>query len=162
MTLYEQLLEEAYNEGIIVKEVSLNSNADGLYMNNKIAINKNLNTVTDKACVLAEELGHHYTTIGNILDLKNINNAKQELQARKIAYNKLLPLDSLAETFFKNDVQNIYELSELLDLSVPFLKEALEYYTSKYGTHVFANDFLIVFEPSLYVYRVDEFNTKQY
>ena len=30
----------------------------------------------EKACVLAEELGHHYTTIGDIIDQKESENRK--------------------------------------------------------------------------------------
>ena len=65
--LYEDLLIEADMSNLIVKEKPLINN-DGLISGNRIAIRKNIATTTEKACVLAEELGHHYTTTGNILD----------------------------------------------------------------------------------------------
>ena len=40
----------------------------GLYCDGTIAISTDMKTDAEKACVLAEELGHHYTTYGNILD----------------------------------------------------------------------------------------------
>ena len=40
----------------------------GLYSDGTIAISTDMKTDAEKACVLAEELGHHYTTYGNILD----------------------------------------------------------------------------------------------
>ena len=58
---------------------------------------------TEKACVLAEELGHHYTTVGDIIDQKESENRKQELNSVHIAeitYNTLILLKrgSLAMT----------------------------------------------------------------
>lgn len=58
----------------------------GLYADNIIWINKYLPTSVEKACILAEELGHHYTTAGDILDQNDIENCKQELKA----YDSLL------------------------------------------------------------------------
>lgn len=153
MTLYEQLLEEAYQEGIIVKEVSLNSNADGLYMNNKIAINNKIPTSNQKSCILAEELGHHYTTVGNILDTNNIDNNKQELKARQVAYNKIASIESIANISFKNNITDLYELADITNISYEFLTESLEYYISKYGEYIKLENYLVILIPSLYVYK---------
>jgi hypothetical protein len=54
LNTFEKLEDEAYNNNILVKEVSLNSSVDGLYKNNKIALNKyKLNTTAEKACTIA-------------------------------------------------------------------------------------------------------------
>ena len=83
---------------LIVKEKPLINN-DGLISGNRIAIRKNIATTTEKACVLAEELGHHYTTTGNILDQQNVVNAKQELHARTWAYNECIGLIGIVKAF---------------------------------------------------------------
>ena len=83
---YEQLLTAADQEGLAVKEHPL-ADHDGLLSGNRIAIRKDIETQAEKSCVLAEELGHHYTTSGNILDQKNIMNRKQEYRARLYGYN---------------------------------------------------------------------------
>ena len=64
---YEEL--QIRNADLNMKEMDLSevSGLSGLYFNGNIAIEKKL-TQTQKTCVLAEELGHHYTTVGNILD----------------------------------------------------------------------------------------------
>ena len=62
---YEELLKEADSMGLIVKEKPLQS-GDGRIFNNKIAIRKDIPTQTEKACVLAEELGHHCTSSGTL------------------------------------------------------------------------------------------------
>ena len=70
----------------------------GLYYNGNIAIEKKL-TQTQKACVLAEELGHHYTTVGNILDQSDPAARKQELHARLWAYNKMVGLHGIVSAY---------------------------------------------------------------
>lgn len=50
----------------------------GLYIDGTITLNENLSTTSEKACILAEELGHYYTASGNILDQQE--NRKQELR----------------------------------------------------------------------------------
>lgn len=84
---YEQLLNTADQEGLAVKEQPLSTH-DGLIRGTRIAIRKDIPTQAKKACVLAEELGHHYTSTGNILDQTEIEHVKQERKARMWAYNK--------------------------------------------------------------------------
>ena len=85
---YEEL--QIQNADLNMKEMDLSevSGLKGLYYNGNIAIEKKL-TQNQKACVLAEELGHHYTTVGNILDQSDTGSMKQERKARLWAYNKL-------------------------------------------------------------------------
>lgn len=55
MNPYEELLEEAREEGLVVKEKDLQS-CDGRIKGNKIAIRKDIETTAEKADTLAEEL----------------------------------------------------------------------------------------------------------
>ena len=94
MTVYEELLEEVDDNGLIVREKPLSSSNGRIYKN-RIAISNKLRTTTEKACVLSEELGHHYTSVGCILDQTDIRNRKQERQARLWAYNKQIGICGL-------------------------------------------------------------------
>ena len=78
---YEELLKEADSLGLIVKEKPLQG-TDGRILNRRIAIRKDIPTQTEKSCVLAEELGHHYTSSGDILNQNIVTNRKQEFRAR--------------------------------------------------------------------------------
>lgn len=124
--LYERLLDEAYNEGLIVREKPLQYN-DGRIKGNRIAIRETIPTTMEKACVLAEELGHHHTTVGNILDQGDIGNQKQEHIARKWAYEKIVPRETIEEGLHKGYTE-IWSLADHLGVSEKFLKEALIYY----------------------------------
>nr|WP_312983759.1 hypothetical protein [Clostridioides sp.] len=84
------------------------------------------------ACTMAEELGDHYKSSGNILDDRKINNRKQEYKARLYAYDKLIGLRGLVNAFNAN-CKNIYEMAEYLDVTPKFLADSIECYRSKYG-----------------------------
>ena len=99
MNTYEKLVEQCENEGIKIIEKTFKSNAKGLIKGNKIGISKNIDTVSEKRCVLAEEMGHYYTTTGNILDQSTLENRKQEHKARKWGYNKLIGTQNIIKAF---------------------------------------------------------------
>ena len=71
LTEYEKLLNSAHDENItVIENYSFKSNRiKGLYSDNVIALSKNIKTENERKCVLAEELGHHYTSSGNIIDM---------------------------------------------------------------------------------------------
>lgn len=148
---YEALLIEADKNNLITKEKPLKA-YDGRIKDNKILIRKDMNT-TQKGCVLAEELGHHYTTVGDILDQSITENRKQERRARIWAYNKLIGLDGLINAY-ENKCQSMYETAEFLNVTERFLDEALEYYKSKYGVCTAVDNYIIYFEPTLGVAKI--------
>ena len=126
MTTYEDLLNEAYKEGITVKEKPLKYN-DGRIKGNKIAIRKSIETDKEKACILAEKLGHYYTTVGDILDQNDSNNRRQELIARKWAYEKILPIENILFAVQDGHTE-IWDMAEYLDVDEKFLRDALKCY----------------------------------
>jgi Zn-dependent peptidase ImmA (M78 family) len=143
---YETLLQTAEDEQIEVYEIIFPGGIKGLYGDSVIAINKRIETLKEKKCVLAEELGHHFTTSGNITDLKRVCNSKQEGQARKWSYEKLVPLTSIIQASFEC-CTILYELAEYLDVTEEFLREALTYYESKYGLYTEVDNYCIYFSP---------------
>lgn len=144
--MHRALLYEAEKEGIEVVYLPLRGRIKGLYYNNVIALNKNIDTTAEKTCILAEELGHYYTTAGNILDQKKIQNRKLERRARAWAYKKLVPLYKLVEAY-KDGIKNRFELAEYLQVTEEFLDEALKYYKEKYGMYYRLGKYWICFEP---------------
>lgn len=148
MTRYEYLLAEAENENIIVHE-NFNlagTRIKGLYCDNSVALSNELNTSAEKACVLAEELGHYYTTTGNILEQNDTMNRKQEYHARLLAYNKMVGLCGIIDAY-KRGCRNRYEISDYLGVSEDFLSETLNAYKSKYGLFTTVDNYTIYFEP---------------
>ncbi|WP_018934498.1 ImmA/IrrE family metallo-endopeptidase [Gracilibacillus lacisalsi] len=144
MYLYDTLLEECRNKDIEVYEKEMKS--AGLYSDSVIWLNKYLPTYTDKYCVLAEEIGHHYKTVGNILDQTKPKNRKQEKLARSWAYERIVPLHRIVEAH-KEYIRNKYELADFLGVTESFLDEALIRYKEKYGDFVHYERYAISLDP---------------
>ena len=151
MNKYESLVDAAANAGADVVDYSFSSpRIKGLYHDGVIAISKQLKTTAEKSCVLAEELGHHETSSGDILDLTNAANRKQEYRARILAYEKMVGLMGIVSCH-RAGCRNIYEMAEHLEVSEEFLVDALAYYHNKYGQHAEIDNYTIFFEPALAV-----------
>ena len=148
---YTDLLNEAKDEGLTVKEKVLNAH-DGRIKGNRIAIRRNMPTI-QKACVLAEELGHKYTTCGDILDLHSVEDQKQELRARLWAYNKMIGLQGIVNAY-KHGCSSLHETADFLEVTENFLSEALERYRSKYGSYTKLDNYVIYFEPNIGVMEI--------
>lgn len=147
MNTLEKLQDEAYSEGIDIVEKSFNSKRiKGLYCDSVIALSSDLKTSAEKACVLAEELGHHCTSSGDILDLSVVANRKQERAARLWAYNHMIGLRRLIDAF-EHGCNNRHEIATYLDVTEDFLIEALDCYREKYGVSVVVDNYIIYFEP---------------
>lgn len=129
--LYEELLSLADQEGLIVREKDLIDN-DGRIKNDRVAIRRDMTTVR-KACTLAEELGHHFTTVGDILDQSDVSNRKQEAKARLWSYEMMIGLDGLIRAF-EHGCRNRYEIAEYLDVTEELLQEAVDRWERIYGT----------------------------
>ena len=112
---YEELLIEHDSLNILELDLSEVSGLKGLYYNGSVAIEQQLTSV-EKTCVLAEELGHHYTSVGNILDMDISANRKQERQARLHGYNRLIGLTGLIRAY-EHGCTNRYETAEYLEVT---------------------------------------------
>lgn len=152
---YEELLIEAERAGLIVKEKPLPL-SDGRIKGKRIAIRQDIPTLKKKADVLAEELGHYYTTVGRIIEQNTVDARKQEHRARIKAYNMQIPLVDIIKAYNAH-CQNIYELSEYLDVSEDTISEALEAYRQIYGTGTIVEDYYVQFEPYLRIGRYFKF-----
>lgn len=151
MNSFERLEDEACRDGInVITHEFRNQRISGLYCDGTIGINKSINTSSGKACVLAEELGHHHTSVGNIIDMKDIRNRKQERQARLWGYNKLIGLTGIIKAF-QAGCQSRHEMAELLDVTEEYLQECIDCYRDKYGVCTEVDNYIIYFIPRLAV-----------
>lgn len=148
---YEELLIKSDIEGLTVKEKPIKGN-DGRIRNNRIAIRNDIETTAKKSCVLAEELGHHYTSSGDILDQSDTMNQKQEYRARLYGYNLKVGLMGIVQAY-EHKCRNLYEMAEYLDVTEKYLQEALVTYRNKYGACKEVDNYIIFFEPHLAVLR---------
>lgn len=148
MDKYEKLLDEASKENIAVFENYdfSGTRIDGLYCDGSIALSKDLGTTAEKACILQEELGHHYTSHGNIIDIEDVASRKQEHRARVWAYRKAFDLTDLISAY-KHGCKNRYEIAEYLNITELFLIDAIKHYQTQYGPYTSFGNYIIYFEP---------------
>ena len=67
------------------------------------------------------------TSSGDILDQNNISNRKQELLARKWAYEKIVPIEYIHFAISDGHTE-IWDMADYLDIDEEFLRDALKYY----------------------------------
>ena len=154
MNAYECLQNKACEDGIYIIEKDFSESIKGLYCDGTVAINENIETTAEKACVLAEELGHHYTSVGNILDMTDVQNRKQERQARLNGYNRLIGLSVLIRAY-EAGCSNRFEIAEYLEVTEEYLQECIDCYRDKYGVGTTVGDYYIMFIPNLRVWKID-------
>lgn len=147
---YNALLNEANAEGISIKERPFKT-YDGRLKGKDIYLRKDMNT-TEKSCVLAEELGHYYTTVGNILDMNVPENRKQERQARLWGYNRSIGLFGLIRAY-EHGCKDKYEIADYLDVTDEYLEECINCYRDKYGECKTVDNYTIYFIPNLMIFK---------
>ena len=154
MNSLERLEDEACRDGIEIVNCRFNSpRIKGLYCDKTIGLNLDIDTSAEKACVLAEELGHHHTSVGDILNMTDISNRKQERQARLWGYDKLIGLSGLIKAY-EAGCQNCFEMAEYLGVTDEYLCECLEVYRDKYGIGTTVDNYYVMFIPHLAVGKV--------
>ena len=148
MNRTDQIRLEAYSLGVDVVDWNFkDTRIKGLYCDGTIALSSKL-TNKEQAAVLAEELGHHLTAAGDILDQSVAANRKQELHGRIWAYNRLIGLTGIIRAY-RMGCRNRYEVAECLDVPEETLQEALTYYHARYGVCTQVDNYVIYFEPVL-------------
>ncbi|WP_041915533.1 ImmA/IrrE family metallo-endopeptidase [Bacillus amyloliquefaciens] len=153
--VYDYLLLEASRNRIEVIERIMPPRLKGLYNSGIVWINRQQSRI-EKGCTLAEELGHHFTSYGDILDQNKMENRKQEKRARNWAYKKLVPLTKIIDAQ-KAGIKSRYELAEFLNVTEVFLEEALKRYEEEYGLFKKVNGLTICFQPLGVIEMSEEF-----
>lgn len=164
MTKFEQLLDIAEKENIIIKFVDEIPEvfAEALYISKfgiRMILMANIlksNTIRMTE-VLAEELGHHFTSMGDNIEPKNyfdkINIDKCEAKALRWACNFLVPKDELIDELRKRPA-SIDELADGLSVSRDILMQSF-YYLSLNNEYLQIEDdrYLVLSSyPTLYMF----------
>jgi len=147
----QQLYKLIDQENIRLVEDDIPHRVKGLYFDHIIVLHKNIDTESERNSILAEELGHHFTSTGNILDQSSLSAIKQENSARRWAAEQLIKPERLIDAF-KAGVRSRWELSQFLDVTEAFIEESLVHMKKLYGERVAINEYIIHFEP-LWIYK---------
>ena len=147
----QQLYKLIEAENIELIEDDIPGRVKGLYFDNIIVLHKGIDTQSEKNCILAEELGHYFTSSGIHLDQSSSETIKQEYQARRWATKQMLNPLRLIDAF-KTGVRNRWELAQFLDLTEDFIDESLIQLKELYGDSLRIEMYTVHFSP-LWVYK---------
>lgn len=130
MTRYENLICYAENIGAKVIEHDFGfTDKFGWCIDNHIYINNSM-TENEKYEVLSEEIGHYKTTFGNITNLDDVRNLKQEIKARDISIQEICNIDKIISCI-KRGAKDRYEIAEMLCISDELFDNAITYHSRK-------------------------------
>jgi Domain of unknown function (DUF955). len=133
----EKMLELAYKEGIDVEEFDFPPPLRGIYICQldanamAIGLDKNLDTIAEKRSIMAEELGHHFTTVGQCIsrEFYNYSNRlqidKAEYVALRWAANYLISDDDLLDAL-QEGLDDISSLAERFTVTPDIIKLRLK------------------------------------
>lgn len=141
----EAMLNLACRENIIVEEFYLEPPLKGIYICQDgrppvIGLSTAINTMAEKRSVMAEELGHHFTTIGDCLPRQFYNYAhrltisKAEYKALRWAANHLISdndlFDMLREGLYKpcELAEYFCVVPEIINTKINLLKNSYRFY----------------------------------
>jgi len=148
--------------GIHIERIKLPANLKAIYYADPkttpvVVIDSSVNTHNEEACLLAEEIGHHFTSCGNLLtdsDLHKTIISKQEYLARKWAFKYMISLSDLVDAHLSG-CRTIHDVAEHLEITDEFLREAVKVFENIYGSYKLHNGYRIYFDP-LWVEKIDE------
>lgn len=130
MTRYENLIVYAQKIGADVKEIDFCTNKKyGKNIDNIIYINSRM-TECEKYEILSEEIGHYKTTFGNITNLDDVRNLKQENVARNISIEQICSINKIISCI-KKGATNRYEIAEMLNITDSLFDDAIDYHSRK-------------------------------
>lgn len=124
----------------------------GLIYGNKILLNPKL-SYCKKREVLAEEIGHYKTTVGDIIDQTIPFNRKQELQARDYGCKLLINLDGLIACN-KSGIETPYEVADFFDVTIQYLWRTIDMYRRKIGIFFIYNGYKFDLSHGINIYEL--------
>lgn len=150
----DKLLKICATSGIHIERTKLPKNLKAiLYSDTEthpvISIDYSIRTYKEAACVLAEEVGHYYTSCGNLLTDSNLHKSiinKQENIAKRWAFKYMISFSDLIDAH-KAGCSTLYEVAEHLDITEEFLRNAAKVYENIYGAYIVHQGYRIYFDP---------------
>lgn len=135
----------------LVEKDMTSINLKGLYLDNIIVIEKKLENDAERASIIAEEIGHHFTATDNILDQSSLHNQKEEEKAHRWAAQYAITPVKLIKAF-EAGISSRYELAEFLGVTEVFIENSLPLLQKLYGNLITINEYTINLDP-LWIYK---------
>ena len=123
---FDNMQELAQRMGVKIIHQNMQGDLAGAYIDQIIFLNNKLDD-TAKKCILAEEIGHHFTAKSNVLELITVEDYQNELAGCKWGYEVLLPASQI-KAAVRVGINSIKDIAALYKVTPEYVKEALTYY----------------------------------
>lgn len=115
----------------------------GLYIDDTIYLNPHQDNI-ELYGTLSEEIGHYYTSVGDLSDQKSIETTKQEWRARLLGSEITVHPSKLIDCK-KQGLCTDWECAEYIGVTVQHFKQALRLYKEKYGLYFEYDGYAFIF-----------------
>ncbi|MFI3685215.1 ImmA/IrrE family metallo-endopeptidase [Vagococcus fluvialis] len=143
MQNYEMLMSQ-HDDITYIFDRNMPNKHKGLYIDNTVYLNQN-QSAPELFSTVAEEIGHHLTSYGDIIDQSVADSRRQEKKARYVASLMTVSLEGLIDCS-ENGLVHDYECAEFLEVTLESFKEAIELYQEKLGLKFIYNGYHFSFE----------------
>lgn len=116
----------------------------GLIINNVVYLNPE-QSHAELSSTVAEEIGHHLTSVGNIVDQDTIEKRKQEQKARDIGAMMVVTPEDIIECY-KEGFSEVWECAEFLEITKEAMQNAVDVYHKTYGRWLCCENYSIEFK----------------
>ncbi|MEX6272133.1 hypothetical protein AB6F13_01340 [Staphylococcus saprophyticus] len=163
MQVREEFLNK-YNKMNVIETELPNKKIKGLYKRDKhwpdglVLIDGSTDYYLQNG-ILAEEIGHHETSYGNLLNAytkqstDHVDKLRQELRARRHGYKLAVPLEKLIKCYKQGIWGDLYEMCLSMQIDRSYFEKVIDDYQKQFGNYVEYDGYLIHFKP-LYIREV--------
>lgn len=115
----------------------------GLYIDNIVYLNPKQSDA-ELVSTVAEEIGHHLTSVGNIVKQNTNEQRKQEQKARDVGVTLIVKPEDFI-TCYKERFTYMWESAEYLGVTTSALKDAVRVYAKMYPDGLDYKNYQIIF-----------------
>ncbi len=115
----------------------------GLYIDNVIYLNPSQSS-SELTSTVAEEIGHHLTSYGDIIDQDTNEKRKQEQKARDIGSTLVVSPEDFIACYYERFTY-MWESAEFLGITTEALKDAVKTYSKMYPEGMSYKNYRIIF-----------------
>lgn len=132
-----------HSELVYKYEPEMPEKQKGLYIDGIVYLNQNLEFY-EESSTIAEEIGHHETTVGDISVLDTIEKQKQEQRARDFGATLLVTPQDFVDCF-KAGLQTLDQCAYFLEITRQALDDAITVYAKYYDEGLRYQNYRIIF-----------------
>lgn len=115
----------------------------GLYIDNVVYLSP-FQSKKELVGTVAEEIGHHLTTYGDIIDQDSIEKCQQEQKARDIGYMLAVSPKDIIDCYHER-LEKVWECAEFLAVTEDTFTKAIKTYAKKYSHGLIYKNYSIRF-----------------